>query len=710
MYDGSPLESLYLSPTATKARLLFYQNYKRWVYELIMILFSLAYLLRHWHTFIILTCVTILFECIVLKSRRIRSIRNTAPWRLYAVLICLHISIAICIDGFFFDLSPSSLSSRNIFSPFSFPFFGNYRDKLPRRVRFLGGGDGSSGSGGGISIPAPPPQMHGQGTVDRSAVMVINGETVRTPFSRIVDASMRPVVETTMNGHTYETGEDFTVIIPVRDESDYLSKTIMYTVQNTPRQYLKEFIVVDDASAEPVADVLDRELPRNVRGMVKVLRYETKEGLIRARIAGADLASSANIFFLDGHCRPKPGWVEPLIRHLKTNYKRVACPVILDISAATWEETGTSGFKMMFEWNFEFGWYDDLTDEVPVSAGGILAMTKRWWEESGKYDSGMLEWGGENIEQSIRIWLCGGEIYVVRDSQIGHIFDRPAKPNPENKLVRQVQKNQKRGALVWLDDYYQFFEKHHPIVKTLDAGPGLEERTALRHKLRCMPFQWYVDRFRTAFERKGLLDAEYIFIQHQKSRWCLGATGADPTSVDPLQKNHSHIVLMPCDRHSTNQQWQLVGGQRLIYHRSTGKCIDALAGQKGSTNRDKRPILYECDWNGVFQTVNENQFWQFDTVVSHRIFSYRTEDVATLTGHDIFPPHSANAYEDSSFCFTADLPHWTAWDWSQDDDELMQKQGRKVRDVYYKPCRPHTDALEWTDEQQFFPLWYSLLQ
>lgn len=52
------------------------------------------------------------------------------------------------------------------------------------------------------------------------------------------------------------------------------------------------------------------------------------------------------------------------------------------------------------------------------------------WEESGKYDPGMLEWGGENIEQSLRVWMCGGEIFAVRNSFVGHIFSRPAKPNP----------------------------------------------------------------------------------------------------------------------------------------------------------------------------------------------------------------------------------------------------------------------------------------
>lgn len=56
----------------------------------------------------------------------------------------------------------------------------------------------------------------------------------------------------------------------------------------------------------------------------------------------------------------------------------LACPVIQDIRKDTWEDAGTSGAKMMFEWNFEFGWYDDLTDEVPISAGGIIALTRKW--------------------------------------------------------------------------------------------------------------------------------------------------------------------------------------------------------------------------------------------------------------------------------------------------------------------------------------------
>lgn len=102
----------------------------------------------------------------------------------------------------------------------------------------------------------------------------------------------------------------------------------------------------------------------------------------------------------------------------------------------------------------------------------------------------MLEWGGENLEQSMRVWMCGGSIRVARGAIVGHIFNRPPKPNPNNSLVRQVQRNQKRAALVWLDDYYQYFEMLHPAAHALDEGSGVEDRMLLRQHLNCSNFEW----------------------------------------------------------------------------------------------------------------------------------------------------------------------------------------------------------------------------
>lgn len=59
--------------------------------------------------------------------------------------------------------------------------------------------------------------------------------------------------------------------------------------------------------------------------------------------------------------------------------RRIVCPTIQDIHRTTWEDVGASGYKMMFQWNFEFSWYDDYADEVPIAAGGVLAITRRWF-------------------------------------------------------------------------------------------------------------------------------------------------------------------------------------------------------------------------------------------------------------------------------------------------------------------------------------------
>lgn len=54
---------------------------------------------------------------------------------------------------------------------------------------------------------------------------------------------------------------------------------------------------------------------------------------------------------------------------------------------------------MMFDWDLSFHWFSNEDDWVPCMSGGLLAISKKWWHESGELDTGMSVWGGENIEQ-----------------------------------------------------------------------------------------------------------------------------------------------------------------------------------------------------------------------------------------------------------------------------------------------------------------------
>uniref|UniRef100_A0A0G4F6Y3 Glycosyltransferase 2-like domain-containing protein n=1 Tax=Chromera velia CCMP2878 TaxID=1169474 RepID=A0A0G4F6Y3_9ALVE len=581
------------------------------------------------------------------------------------------------------------------------------------------------------------------------------------PFaSRGTKGTLPPPLSTPREGT-----RQVSIVIPARNEDLYIARTVEFILLETPLHLLKEILIVDDGSETAVEKVLLRDVraPEGWQEYVRVVRSKTKQGLIRARILGADLAEGELVLFMDGHCRVTRGYLEPLLEQVKENYRRVAVPVVPAMNGTNWELLDTEGAKMMFDWNFQFNWYDDGGDEVPIASGGILLIDKRWWVESGKYDPWQLEWGGENIEMSIRVWLCGGEIVVVRSSKIGHIFNRP---NQDKKVTIKdaPERNNARAARVWLDDYYKYFSQATPQTVHMELGPGLVERIALRQQMKCRGFEWFVSRFRSAFERRGLLAGSFHHLRHVRSRWCLSSKSVSDQQI--AEGTHPPVFLAPCSRTDETQRWTVVNGGRMLLNMKIGKCLDRLWAPFGSHSRET-PALFQCDWEGVAEGKNGNQLWQFDNrerpgemgdlkgegessveegeALSRRIFTFPVEDgdgsigeqrpplapkpparmrrrqpegiadsdsAASVRkgGADADVIQHEKATLPSSMCLTNDLVFDSADD---SRPEGLGAQDRRYADrwkhskdtVYMAPCGAPVPLHRWTDPQEFEFIW-----
>lgn len=93
------------------------------------------------------------------------------------------------------------------------------------------------------------------------------------------------------------------VIIFTNEAWSPLIRTIWSVLNRSPPQYLKEIVLIDDFSdREELQGKLDRYIETSLPSKVRLVRLKERQGLIRARLAGAKEAKGDVLIFLDSHC------------------------------------------------------------------------------------------------------------------------------------------------------------------------------------------------------------------------------------------------------------------------------------------------------------------------------------------------------------------------------------------------------------------------
>ncbi|XP_030624152.1 polypeptide N-acetylgalactosaminyltransferase 11 [Chanos chanos] len=355
-----------------------------------------------------------------------------------------------------------------------------------------------------------------------------------------------------------------------------LLRTVHSVLDRTPAYLLHEIILVDDNSdLTDLKEDLDTYLQNNLRGKVKLVRNEKREGLIRGRMIGASHATGEVLVFLDSHCEVNEEWLQPLLTPIKKNRRTVVCPVIDIISADTLVYSPSPIVRGGFNWGLHFKWDPVPMSELnspdgavapirsPTMAGGLFAMDRSYFNELGQYDSGMDIWGGENLEISFRIWMCGGQLLIIPCSRVGHIF-RKRRPYGSPGGQDTMAHNSLRLAHVWMDDYKEQYFALRPELRNREFG-DIGERVALRQRLQCRSFKWYLDNIypemqvsspnnkpqQPVFVNKGLRRPRVLQrgrLRNLLADKCLVAQGR------PSQKGGA-VVVRDCDSRDPEQEW-----------------------------------------------------------------------------------------------------------------------------------------------------------
>ncbi|XP_003745907.1 polypeptide N-acetylgalactosaminyltransferase 1 [Galendromus occidentalis] len=432
-----------------------------------------------------------------------------------------------------------------------------------------------------------------------------------------------------------------------------LLRTVHSIIQMSPRELIAEIILVDDASE---FDHLGQKLEDYVAKLpvpVHVLRTGKRSGLIRARLIGAETVTGQVITFLDAHCECTEGWLEPLLARIAEDNTRVVCPVIDVISDENFAYVPASDQTWGgFNWKLNFRWYRvpqrendrrggdrTLPVRTPTMAGGLFAMDKAYFEKLGKYDEGMDIWGGENLEMSFRIWMCGGTLEIVTCSHVGHVFRKSTPYTFPGGTGKIVNHNNARLADVWLDEWKDFYFAINPVAKKVDRG-DTSGRHKLRQDLQCKSFRWYLENIYP--ESHMPLDYYHLGeIKNADGNLCLDTYGKKSGDVLYMGKCHGlggnqvfaytkrqqimaddscldasspsgPVKLFRCHNMGGNQMWTYDGNTKQIRHINTNRCLD-----KPNANRSNVATLKECN------SGKESQKWEMAAKFKWQVSDHR---------------------------------------------------------------------------------------
>lgn len=452
------------------------------------------------------------------------------------------------------------------------------------------------------------------------------------------------------------------VVVPFHNEHwTTLLRTAYSAYVRSPKHLLKEIILVDDASTKDfLGPKLDNWLSENLP-IARVVRLPERWGLIRARLEGAKHTTADVIIFLDAHTEAATNWLPPLLEPIAKDYRTAVCPFIDVVDFENFEyRAQDEGRRGAFDWEFYYKRLPVLPEDEanmpepfksPVMAGGLFAISSKFFWEIGGYDPGLDIWGGEQYELSFKIWQCHGIMVDAPCSRIGHIY-RKFAPFPNPRTDNFIARNYRRVAEVWMDEYANYLYMRQPGWLQTSTG-DISEQKAVRVRNKCKPFKWFMEnvafdlikhyplvdppdyangtiqnlgdpslcldtKFKGQFDRLDSVApcnggsqqkfqiTSYKDLRPLKSHNCF--------DVPDLAQLHAPVLLFGCHKGLGNQMWRYDMDNQLIrFGAQASHCLDC-------SHSTKEVFVARCDMN------SQTQKWKWSYVNEERCRNYNNLD------------------------------------------------------------------------------------
>lgn len=217
-----------------------------------------------------------------------------------------------------------------------------------------------------------------------------------------------------------------TIVIASLNEGECLWKTVRSCVE-TAGGLDCEILIADDDSHDVSLDEVRHRFPD-----VRLVAHDTRRGVASTKDLGARSASGDVLVFLDGHCKPEPEAVRRLVEDVEQlDGRAIITPAVPVLNTERWEnQRETAGYGYWIELReFKCGWSDKgmlrqwgRFYESQALIGCCVAMTRDLYEELLGFDTGMRQWGSEDLDFGLKAWFMGSLILNDPDAVVGHRF------------------------------------------------------------------------------------------------------------------------------------------------------------------------------------------------------------------------------------------------------------------------------------------------